>query len=135
MKTTLLAAILFWVAGSAQTIHKVPATQTSAASGLEMYRTYCASCHGTEGKGNGPASSALRNRPTDLTELARRNSGRFPEMKVFNAITGDATVAAHGSRDMPVWGRVFLRINDSDASKAKLRIRNLTKYIASIQAK
>ena len=55
-------------------------------------------------------------------------------MKVFNAIAGDARVPAHGSKDMPVWGTLFLRLNESDSSKAKLRIRNLTKYIASIQA-
>lgn len=54
-------------------------------------------------------------------------------MKIFNAISGDTRVPARGSKDMPVWGALFLRLNDSDASKAKLRIRNLTKYIAAIQ--
>ena len=132
MRKALLVAVLFGAAGSAQEVRKAPAAQTSAASGQEMYRAYCASCHGIDGKGNGPASSALKTPPTDLTQLARQNAG-FPEMKVFNAISGDARVPAHGSKDMPVWGALFLRLNDSDASKAKLRIRNLTKYIASMQ--
>ena len=135
MRTTLLAVALFAAVATAQTVRKIPASNTSAASGQEMYRAYCASCHGLDGKGGGPASSALKTPPTDLTQLNNRNSGQFPEMKVFNTISGDARVPAHGSKDMPVWGALFLRLNDSDASKAKLRIRNLTKYIESIQTK
>jgi len=130
----LLALVLLGAAATAQNVHQIPTVQTSAALGQEMYRTYCASCHGLDGKGNGPASPALKTPPTDLTRLAHWNGGHFPEMKVFNAVAGDSRVAAHGSKDMPVWGTVFLRLGEGDASKAKLRIRNLTKYIASIQA-
>jgi mono/diheme cytochrome c family protein len=100
-----------------------------------MYRAYCAACHGAGGKGDGPVGRALKSAPTDLTQLAKGNAGKFPELRVFGAISGDVQVPAHGSKDMPVWGALFLRLNDSDASKAKLRIRNLTKYIASIQTK
>jgi hypothetical protein len=87
------------------------------------------------GKGDGPASSALKAAPTDLTQLAKRSSGVFPDLKVFNAISGDIQVPAHGSKDMPVWGAVFRHMGDNDMSNVKLRIRNLTKYIESIQAK
>jgi mono/diheme cytochrome c family protein len=129
----VVALLAFGV--SAQEVRKVPAVPTSAASGREMYRAYCANCHGLNGKGNRAAASKLGTAPTDLTLLARHNSGRFPEMRVFNAIAGDARVPAHGRKDMPVWGTVFQRLNESDVPQAKLRIRNLTKYIESMQAR
>jgi mono/diheme cytochrome c family protein len=114
-------------------IRKGPARRTSSSSGSEMYRAYCAACHGLGGKGDGPASSALKSAPADLTQLAKRNSGRFPELQVFGAIDGDLRVPAHGSKDMPVWGAVFRGMGDNSVSGAKLRIRNLTRYIESLQ--
>jgi mono/diheme cytochrome c family protein len=110
-----------------------PAGRTSPSSGGEMYRAYCAACHGLGGKGDGPASSALKPAPTDLTQLAKRNSGKFPELQVFGAINGDVQVPAHGSKDMPVWGVVFRRMGDNSVSGATLRMRNLTRYIESLQ--
>ena len=114
-------------------IRKGPARRTSSSSGSEMYRAYCAACHGQGGKGDGPASSALKSAPADLTQLAKRNSGKFPELQVFGAINGDVQVPAHGSKDMPVWGVVFRAMGDNGVSGAKLRIRNLTRYIESLQ--
>jgi mono/diheme cytochrome c family protein len=114
-------------------IRNGPARRTSSSSGSEMYRAYCAACHGLGGKGDGPASSALKSAPTDLTQLAKRNSGRYPELQVFGAINGDLQVPAHGSKDMPVWGAVFRGMGDSSVSGAKLRIRNLTRYIELLQ--
>jgi mono/diheme cytochrome c family protein len=114
-------------------IRKTPARLTSASSGKEMYRSYCAACHGNNGKGDGPASAALKSSPSDLTVLARRNAGKFPELRVFTAINGDLQVTAHGSKDMPTWGAVFRQMQGSDVAGVKLRIRNLTKYIESLQ--
>ena len=74
----------------------------SAASGHDMYAQYCAVCHGTAGKGNGPAAAAMRKPPTDLTQLSASHNGKFPAAQVAQAITGEATVAAHGSAQMPV---------------------------------
>ena len=116
-------------------IHKTPAGRTSVSSGKEMYRSYCAACHGNNGKGDGPASAALKSSPSDLTVLARRNAGRFPELRVFTAINGDLHVTAHGSKDMPTWGGVFRQMQGSDVAGVKLRIRNLTKYIDSLQVR
>ena len=106
-----------------------------AAAGKAIAERECKTCHGLDGKGNGPAMSALKVPPTDLTQLACRNGGRYPEMQVFNTIAGDANVPSHGSKDMPVWGPLFSRLSESDAPKAKLRIRNLTKFIESMQAR
>lgn len=123
------------VALNAQAVKKTPVTPTSAASGEEMFKTYCASCHGVEGKGDGPAAAALKKAPANLATLSERNSGKFPERAVFGAIKGDSNTPAHGSKDMPVWGTVFQSLSHGDQGQVQLRISNLTKYIESIQAK
>jgi mono/diheme cytochrome c family protein len=138
MRILLLSILMLGTAFAAsndnqKAIQNGSARRTSPSSGGEMYRAYCAACHGPSGKGDGPASSALKSAPTDLTQLAKRNSGRFPELQVFGAINGDLHVPAHGSKDMPVWGVVFRRMGDNSVSGAKLRIRNLTRYIESLQ--
>ena len=74
--------------------------------GPDLFRAYCASCHGINGKGNGPASVALKAKVPDLTILTKNNRGQFPEDRVRRTITGDDVVAAHGSREMPVWGPI-----------------------------
>lgn len=99
-----------------------------------MYKAYCASCHGVSGKGGGPAAAAMKRPPTNLTMLAVHNGGRFPAVRVFQSIEGDASIAAHGSRDMPVWGAAFRQMGGSDEASVKLRVRNLVRYIESIQS-
>jgi mono/diheme cytochrome c family protein len=120
---------------SGKVIEHVPMKATSAASGAEMYKSYCAVCHGTDGKGNGPAASALKVPPTDLTTLSKNNGGKFPSMKVSSAIRGDASVPAHGSKDMPVWGPLFWGMSQGHESEVQQRVANLTKYIESLQGK
>lgn len=132
---TLVTAVLWAQNESRPVVQKTPVGRTSASSGKEMYRAYCAACHGTDGKGDGPASEALKSRPLDLTNLAKRNEGKFPELRVFGAINGDLHISAHGSKEMPTWGVVFGQMEGTDVARVKLRIRNLTKYIESFQAK
>jgi mono/diheme cytochrome c family protein len=138
-KTLLLLGLLaaFVIVAVAQTpvVKKAPAPLTSPASGKEMYVSYCASCHGVAGKGDGPAAVALKVAPTDLTTLSRRNQGKFPGAHVAQAIKGDAAMPAHGSKDMPVWGPVFSSMSKGDQALVQLRISNLTKYIEAMQAK
>jgi hypothetical protein len=76
-------------------------------SGEALYRRYCASCHGVAGKGDGPLVASLRRPPADLTTLALRTGGHFDEAEVMAMIDGRRAVAAHGPREMPVWGVVF----------------------------
>ena len=135
MLFTLATAVLCGQNEGRPAIRETPAGQTSASSGKEMYRAYCAACHGTDGKGDGPASAALKSRSLDLTDLAKRNAGKFPELRVFGAINGDLRITAHGSQDMPTWGAVFRQMDGTDVAGVKLRIRNLTKYIESLQVK
>ncbi len=137
---SLLMVLLFAVVAAAmaqeakKTIKKEPIPVTSAASGEEMFNTYCAVCHGKDGKGDGPAASEFKIPPANLTLLAKNNNGKFPASYVEEVIrTGPRDAKAHGSRDMPVWGTLFSRIGSEDT--VKLRIHNLSDYIETLQAK
>ena len=116
-------------------IKHVPAKVTSPASGEQMFTSYCASCHGKDAKGNGPAASALNKTPADLTRLAKRNGDKYPDMKVMAVLRGEATVAAHGTQEMPVWGPVFWHMSQGHPSEVQQRIANLNNYLKSIQEK
>ena len=72
--------------------------------GKAEYHSSCASCHGIDGKGNGPVGADLKVPPSDLTVLARKNNGVFPFNSVYETIDGRKSVIAHGTRDMPIWG-------------------------------
>jgi mono/diheme cytochrome c family protein len=100
-----------------------------------MYTAYCAVCHGTDGKGGGPAASALKVPPTDLARLTQNNGGKYPALKVEAAIRGDSSFPAHGSKDMPVWGALFWNMSGGHEAEVQQRVSNLTQYIQSLQAK
>jgi len=117
---------------SQERLKRVAPEYTDAASGPDMYRAYCAVCHGVDGKGTGPAAPALRQPPTDLTKLAKKAGGEFPRFRVSNVIRGDNAIPSHGSQDMPMWGDVFRNLK-RDESVVTLRVHNLTEYIASLQ--
>ncbi len=116
-------------------VKHVPAKMTSPASGQEMFNSYCASCHGKDAKGDGPAASALNTPPADLTQLAKKNDGKYPEMKVTSVLRGEAKVVAHGTQEMPVWGPVFWHMSQGHPAEVQQRIANLNNYIKSLQAK
>jgi mono/diheme cytochrome c family protein len=98
-----------------------------------MFVSYCAVCHGTSGTGNGPAAVALKTAPADLTKIAARNKGTFPEVRVSRFIEGLDEVAAHGTRDMPIWGGLFRSLSPDNRMAADARVYNLTQYLKSIQ--
>jgi len=113
----------------------LPQEKTNEMSGAEMYRTYCASCHGVDGKGAGPAAPAFRKAPPDLTLIARKNNGEFPAFRITHIIDGYEVLAAHGSREMPVWGDYFRDNKSRDEAILQLREHNVTEYLRSIQQK
>ena|SRR5579862_780526 len=119
----------------AKSIKHVPVKSTSPASGKEMFTSYCAVCHGKDGKGDGPAASALKAQPADLTMLTKNAGGKFPAMTVSSAIRGDSNVPAHGTKDMPIWGTLFREMSQGHEGEVQQRISNLTKYIESLQQK
>jgi len=116
-------------------IKHVPIKSTSPADGKLMYNSYCAVCHGTDGKGGGPAAEALKTMPTDLTLLTKNNGGKYPEAKVASTIRGEAVLPAHGSREMPMWGKLFRSISNGHDAEVQQRVANLDGYIESLQAK
>ena len=132
----LCATSLIALAGliaAQQPADQAPAPHISPTSGRDMYLTYCAACHGKDGKGGGPVAAALKTAPPDLTTLAKRNKGMFPSDRVYSAITGVSDIPAHGSKEMRIWGPLLLsRQHDPEV---RLRVTNLTKYIGSIQEK
>ena len=118
-----------------QTGRTPPPLLIPSLAGGDLFRFYCASCHGREGKGDGPVASALSRRPPDLTTIARRSGGRFPADRVERFVTGDREpTMAHGSADMPVWGPIFQALDPQDRMN-RIRIENVVAFIESIQTK
>lgn len=87
-------------------------------TGAQAFNRYCASCHGPAGHGDGPVASSLKVEIPDLTELARRFGGKFPDERVREIIDGRAVLPAHGSRLMPVWGYEFEARTTNDGNVA-----------------
>lgn len=130
-------AMVLTAAAPAQTPQqKAPDFVIRSLAGRDLFKFYCASCHGIDGKGGGHVAPALKMRPPDLTLLTQQNGGTFPAAKVEEVIRGgtQAQAAAHGSSDMPVWGPIFRGL-DSRKEVNDARIENLVKFIESIQAK
>jgi len=117
------------------TVKHVPITKTPSNSGKEMFNSYCAVCHGKDGKGGGPAATAMKTPPTDLTALAQKSSGKYPAAHVAAVIHGQAATPSHGSQDMPVWGPLFSSISQGHEAQVQQRVTNLVTYIEGLQAK
>ena len=141
MGATALSLAMFCLALGA-TARVQAADDDPAASGKREYVNSCATCHGMDGKGEGPVPSLLKgyltDDPSDLTTLAKRNNGQFPWEHVVRVIDGRADVKVHGSRDMPVWGWRYRRgsggvENPTAELIARGRILNLAEYLKSMQ--
>ena len=103
--------------------------------GADIFRQYCAACHGADGRGHGPASVALKHAVPDLTKISRNNKGTFPAERVKKVIEGkDAGPVAHGNREMPIWGPIFHEV-ENDRDLGEVRLEAITKYLESIQQK
>ena len=104
--------------------------------GAELFATQCASCHGVDARGGGPAASALGTPPADLTRIAASGGGVFPESSIARLIDGRFDLPAHGSREMPIWGA---RLSDqipglaTGDEVARGRIASLVEYLKSQQ--
>lgn len=117
------------------------ATQSQAAdyvsmSGKDLYKRFCASCHGVDGAGDGPVSSMLTVEVPDLRLLAWRAGSTFPRDRVVRIIDGRHVIAAHGTRTMPVWGEDLSKLEpgDPNAEQAtQIVILRLADYLWSLQ--
>jgi mono/diheme cytochrome c family protein len=115
-------------------VDMVPVRASSSVEGQDLYVQYCAVCHGKDGIGHGPAAPALKAQPTDLTQIAKKNGGKFPAIVVQQAIANSDSIAAHGAPGMPVWG-TLLEAQPGDPAVSTLRVHNLTTYIEGMQKK
>jgi mono/diheme cytochrome c family protein len=101
--------------------------------GSVLFKSYCASCHGTDGRGGGPVAKSMKGPIPDLTLITVHNKGTFPAAHLGKMISGDDVMpGAHGNREMPVWGPVFSRVG-SDRDLGRTRIDNLVQYLREIQ--
>ncbi len=99
LKWLMIAGLAVGVAGAGQA--------EDLDIGKSEFKSSCASCHGTDGKGTGPVSGLLKVPASDLTMLARNNGGVFPTNAVYETVYGSRTIPAHGTREMPIWGERF----------------------------
>jgi mono/diheme cytochrome c family protein len=135
--TAMAATLALGVSYADQSKAKVtiPVNKTTPTDGKQMYNGYCAPCHGVDGRGHGPAATALRTQPVDLTDLSKKNHGRFPDTHIVSVLQFGSEVQAHGNAEMPVWGPILGRMNQTNVQDKQLRISNLSRYLESIQAK
>lgn len=131
----VLAFLVFGVAATAHAQRRQPpaANNANSLTGRDTFTRYCASCHGREGKGDGPVAEALKTRPADLSTLTGRSNGTFPAERVRRVITGGGPFTVHGRSDMPVWGDIFTQLDPSER-RVTTRIDNLVEYIRTLQA-
>jgi mono/diheme cytochrome c family protein len=130
-----IAAVVMVATAQEKPVKKAPIKESSPASGKAMFKQYCAVCHGVDARGDGPAAASLKIPPADLTTLAKRNDGKFPEEHVASVLRFGVKAPAHGSSDMPIWGRAFQSLNGGDPAIVTMRINNLSSYIKSLQVK
>ena len=111
-------------------------SQPTFYSGSDVFKTYCAVCHGPSAKGDGPLAASLKKRPPDLTQFAKQNDGKYPADMVSKIIDGRQQVAGHGGPDMPVWGDAFKQsaVGGSDEA-VQARIKSLVDYLETLQEK
>jgi len=123
--------------------HKLAHAATPAELGRYEYEAHCASCHGLSAEGDGPLRPFLVQPPADLTRLSQRYGGRFPAGHIADLIDGrsTATASVHGTRDMPVWGAVYLRESREQTRgtpfpaewSVRGRITALVEYLRTLQ--
>ena len=104
-------------------------------SGVRVYQFYCSSCHGMRGHGDGPVAPLVHGMP-DLTTISARNGGQFPRERIRRIIDGREEIAAHGTRQMPVWAYEFYGEGSNDRiarQQADTTVKRLTKYLETLQ--
>ncbi len=128
----MLAAMIALLLSAAPSV----ADEAPDMSGAELFRVFCASCHGANAEGDGPVAATLKPEVPDLTRIAARNGGTFPAEKIRTIIDGQSVPRAHGTRAMPVWGWDFYAIDRQDkARRARVAemIDRLVEHLRSLQ--
>jgi len=128
-----VAALLMIGRSAPGSTGQIVATVQGKAEGNGLFKSYCSSCHGALGKGDGPVAVSLKPPPSDLTQLSLRNKGTFPADDIRKIIDGRKRSKPHGTQ-MPAWGDAFSRTTqDTDEASVTRRIDALVAFIESIQ--
>lgn len=135
ISVTVSACVVVAQPGGAPASSNPSFTAIDPTSGKQLYASYCALCHGPDGKGGGPFSPQLKVWPPDLTGLLTGNHGVFPAMRVAAVIDGEFARPSHGSAEMPIWGPVFRSMAHGRKDSARVRIDSLVRYLEAIQQK
>jgi nucleotide-binding universal stress UspA family protein/mono/diheme cytochrome c family protein len=133
MLSLIAVAVLLAAGGCARA--RSDASADDYTSGAYLFRTFCASCHGVSGRGDGPIAGALRVPTPDLTVLAARSGDVFPRREVFESIDGRRAVGIHGPSGMPIWGDALRQTQGQDEAIIRRRIDALVLHIESLQVK
>ena len=109
---------------------------TTRLSGSDLFKTYCASCHGRSAKGDGPLAAHMKQPPPDLTRFAERNGGVYPTELVRKIIDGRQPLSGHGGRDMPAWGDAFQHSHGGlTEEEVSARIDALVRHLEAVQTR
>jgi mono/diheme cytochrome c family protein len=131
-RSALGAALFALILASAADARSAP----SAEEGRQLYQRHCGSCHGVTGAGDGPVAAVLKVPPANLQHLGERYGRPLPE-SLLAYIDGRKQVAAHGDREMPVWGRSFIFILEDESlpeeSEVHAVLQSILLYLDSIQ--
>ncbi len=117
-------------AAVAQELKIVPLVRSDRTSGAQMYKDYCAVCHGAEGRSDGPAVAFLNAPPPELSTLAQRNNGQYPANRVSFLLRAGSGYQGHGQLGMPDWATLF---HTSKGVEGYVRVYNLTNFVGSLQ--
>jgi mono/diheme cytochrome c family protein len=134
LKIALVSMAGLWMLGGIAN-----AQETSV--GQEEFRNHCAACHGLTGLGDGPIGPLLKTPAPNLAMITERNGGKFPFQRIYEIIDGSSVLAAHGSRDMPLWGERYSKNAkpvtpdqvEQSRQLAEQRILSLVYYIGTLQ--
>lgn len=127
----LLCCGQIWAQGHSKRVPETPLIDSI--QGKDLFKAYCASCHGADAKGKGPMAVSLKIPPADLTRISVRNHGVFPLPRMQKIVAGEELPpSGHGSSQMPVWGPIFSQVT-RDVDLGRVRIDNLTRYLRDIQ--
>jgi hypothetical protein len=134
----LIFYVAILVASLISTATRARPQETEVIAGGELeYQNHCAICHGVDGKGHGIMAKFLTISPSDLTQIAKKNAGRFSFWQVYRVIDGREEIRGHGTREMPIWGARFQAdAKGSDpGSRAQVagRLLSLVFYLQQLQ--
>lgn len=135
LSTAAVAVLAGGILCASQTGDSGTGNKIAATGGREMFGHYCTPCHGADGRGTGPVVVEHKAPPVDLTVLSKKNHGAFPEAHVIRVLQHGAGIPTHSAVEMPVWGPVLGKINQSDPRDRMVRVQSLTAYLESIQVK